>query len=104
MTKENNTNLQLTVDEIIATLQRTSLTTVLVEGTDDVMIYRWIEDEIGITKANFMPCGGRRNLIEIFERRSEYPNVKVIYVADKDSYIYTSTPEEYNEIIWTNGE
>ncbi|PDS22184.1 DUF4435 domain-containing protein [Flavobacterium branchiophilum] len=103
MTKENNTNLQLTVDEIIATLQRTSLTTVLVEGTDDVMIYRWIEDEIGITKANFMPCGGRRNLIEIFERRSEYPNVKVIYVADKDSYIYTSTPEEYNEIIWTNG-
>ena len=95
--------LELTVDEIIATLKRTSLTTVLVEGRDDVMIYRWLEDEIGVHNASFMPCGGRSKLINIFERRSEFPMSKVIFVADKDSYIYTSTPKEYDEIIWTNG-
>ncbi|ACU07475.1 hypothetical protein FIC_01025 [Flavobacteriaceae bacterium 3519-10] len=103
MIKENSMTLELTVDEIIATLQRTSLITVLVEGTDDVMIYRWIEDEIGVLNANFMPCGGRKKLIEIFERRSEFSGSKVIFVADKDSYIYTKVPEEYDEIIWTNG-
>lgn len=95
--------LELTVDEIVATLKRSSLTTVLVEGTDDVIIYRWIEDEIGVHNANFMPCGGRGKLIEIFNRRHEFPNSKVIYVADKDSYIYSNIPEEYNDIIWTNG-
>jgi len=95
--------LELTVDEIISTLKRSSLTTVLVEGVDDVMIYRWIEDEIGIHNASFMPCGGRKNLIEIFERRNEFPYSKVIFIADKDAYVYTSVPEKYNEIIWTNG-
>lgn len=95
--------LELTIDEIIATLQRSSLTTVLVEGRDDVVIYRWLEDEIGVQNANFMPCGGRSKLIDIFNRRNEFENSKVIFVADKDSYIYTSTPQEYDEIIWTNG-
>jgi len=95
--------LDLTVEEIIATLQRTSLTTVLVEGTDDMMIYRWIEDEIGIHNADFLPCKGRDNLIKIFNRRNEFPNAKVIFIADKDTYIYTNTPQNLNEIIWTNG-
>lgn len=95
--------IDLTVDEIIATLQRTSLTTILVEGTDDMMIYRWIEDEIGVHKADFMPCKGRDNLIKIFNRRNEFSNAKVIFVADKDTYIYTNTPEHLKDIIWTNG-
>lgn len=95
--------IDLTVEEIIATLQRTSLTTVLVEGTDDMMIYRWIEDEIGIHNADFLPCKGRDNLIKIFNRRNEFPEAKVIFIADKDTYIYTNTPQDLEEIIWTNG-
>ena len=95
--------LELTVEEIIATLQRTSLTTVLVEGTDDMIIYRWIEDEIGVHNADFMPCKGRENLIKIFNRRNEFPDAKVIFVADKDTYIYTNIPQELDDIIWTNG-
>jgi hypothetical protein len=95
--------LELTVDEIIETLKRSSLTTVLVEGTDDVMIYRWIEDEVGIHNANFMPCGGRKNLIDIFKRKDEFPNSKVVFVADKDTYIYSTIPIELTDIIWTNG-
>ncbi len=95
--------LELTVDEIIETLKRSSLTTVLVEGIDDVMIYRWIEDEIGIHNANFFPCGGRDNLLQVFERRNEFSNLKTIFVADKDAFVYVNPPENYNEIIWTNG-
>ncbi len=95
--------LELTVDEIIETLKRSSLTTVLVEGVDDVMIYRWLEDEIGIHNANFFPCGGRNNLLEIYERRAEFSELKTIFVADKDAYVYINPPEEYNDVIWTNG-
>lgn len=95
--------LELTVDEIIETLKRSSLTTVLVEGVDDVMIYRWLEDEIGIHNANFFPCGGRNNLLEIYERRAEFSSLKTVFVADKDAFVYINPPEKYNEVIWTNG-
>lgn len=95
--------LELSIDEIIATLKRSSLTTVLVEGVDDVMIYRWLEDEIGIHKANFLPCGGRDNLLQIYNRRNEFSNIKCVFVADKDAFVYINPPNEYSEVIWTNG-
>lgn len=95
--------LELTIDEIVATLKRSSLTTVLVEGVDDVMIYRWLEEEIGISNANFFPCGGRDMLLQVFERRNEFKDLKTVFVADKDTYVYLHTPESYKEIIWTNG-
>jgi len=95
--------LELTVDEIIDTLKRSSLTTVLVEGVDDVLIYRWIEDEIGIVNANFLPCGGRDKLLQIFDRRAEFSELKTVFVADKDTFVYVNPPEKYSEIIWTNG-
>jgi hypothetical protein len=96
-------SLDLTVDEIIETLKRSTLTTVLVEGKDDILIYRWIESEIGVVNANFFPCGGRDRLLQIFERRSEFPDLKAIFVADKDAYVYVNPPENLAEIIWTNG-
>lgn len=95
--------LELTVDEIVETLKRSSLTTVLVEGKDDVMIYRWIEDELGIQNASFFPCGGRSNLLKVYERRNEFSQLKTIFVADKDAFVYINPPAEYSEIIWTNG-
>lgn len=95
--------LDLTVDEIVDTLKRSSLTTVLVEGSDDVLIYRWIEDEIGIVNANFFPCGGRDKLLQVYARRSEFPDITTVFVADKDSFVYINPPKEYENIIWTNG-
>lgn len=96
-------SLELTVDEIVNTLKRSCLTTVLVEGKEDVLIYRWLEDEIGIVNANFFPCGGRDKLLQVFARRDEFSDLKTVFVADKDAYVYINPPEEYHEIIWTNG-
>ncbi|MDF0717299.1 DUF4435 domain-containing protein [Muricauda sp. 334s03] len=96
-------SLDLTVEEIVETLKRSSLTTVLVEGKDDVIVYRWLEDEIGITNASFLPCGGRDKLLQIYERRNEFSDISVVFVADRDAYVYINPPEEYDEIIWTNG-
>jgi len=95
--------LNLTEDEIVEYLKRSSLTTILVEGKDDMIIYRWIEEEIGIDNANFMSCGGRDRLLKVFNRRAEFNHIKTIFVADKDAFVYDVVPEELNEIIWTNG-
>ena len=96
-------SLELSVDEIVETLKRSSLTTVLVEGKDDVLIFRWLEDEIGIVNANFFPCGGRDKLMQVFERRDEFPDLSTVFVADKDAFVYVNPPDEYSDIIWTNG-
>lgn len=96
-------DLELSVDEIVETLKRSSLTTVLVEGKDDEMIYRWIEDEVGVVNASFFPCGGRDKLLQVFERRNEFLNIKTVFVADKDAFVYVNPPNRYNEILWTNG-
>lgn len=96
-------SLHLTEDEIVETLKRSSLTTVLVEGKDDMIIYRWIEEEIGIQNANFLSCGGRDRLLKVFNRRNEFNHIKTVFVADKDCFVYDKTPENLNEIIWTNG-
>lgn len=93
----------LTEDEIIAALKKTSLTTVLVEGGDDIIIYRWVEEEIGTINVSFLPCQGRDKLLRIYLRKNEFKNKKVIFIADTDSFLYNGIPIYYNEIIWTEG-
>lgn len=97
--------VKLTVDEIITVINRTSLPTILVEGQDDVAaLYRWIEDKILDVNANVMECYGRNNLIKIYERKSEIKkNKKVVFLADRDMWLYTRVPPEYKSIIFTQG-
>lgn len=96
-------NVQLTPDEIIANLQDTHIPTVLVEGNYDFTIYQKLQEKIGILEVNFMPCGGRTALLKIFERRSEFPNKKVIFIADKDLWVFTKVPDEYQDVFFTLG-
>ncbi len=94
----------LTVDELVSTLKHSNLTTVLVEGDDDVIVYRWIEEKIGVINATVLPCEGRNNLLAVYKRRSEFSHLKTVFVADKDMWIFTAIPAEYsNNIIWTTG-
>jgi hypothetical protein len=93
----------LTPDEIIATLQRSALPTILVEGPDDVVIYRWVEAKIAATNADVLPCGGRPGLLSVFERRHEFPHAKVTFIADRDMWVFCGVPPAYKEIVFTDG-
>ena len=92
-----------TVEELIGTIKRSSQPTVLVEGPDDMSIYRWMQGQIGPLKADFLPCGGRTALLEVFKRRTEFAGKKVVFLADQDMWLFTSIPPEYADIIWTEG-
>lgn len=92
-----------TVDELVATLKHTNLRTVVVEGPDDVKIYRGLEDIIGSLDASFLECYGRIQLLSLFSRRSEFPSAKVCFVADQDMWIFASVPSDYSDVIFTNG-
>jgi hypothetical protein len=93
----------LTTDELVATLQRSTLPTILVEGTDDIVIFRWIERLISVTNADILPCGGRTNLFAVYERRAEFAHQKTVFLADKDMWVFSAIPDRYVDIIFTHG-
>ncbi len=93
----------LTPDIIIETLKRSSLPTILVEGKDDFIIYRKFQDKIGARYVSFLICGGRNTLLKIFDRKDEFSNKKVMFIADKDMWVFSLIPEKYKDIFFTKG-
>jgi hypothetical protein len=96
-------NAVLTIDELVAVLQRSSLPTVLVEGEYDLLVYRRFEKIIGSGRADFLPCGGRDMVLAMYERRAEFSNIKSCFVADNDMWLFTGVPRGYGELIRTHG-
>ncbi len=94
----------LTAEIIIETLKRSNLNTVLIEGVDDVDIYRTLEDYLELDDISFFECQGRSNLLKVFERRSEL-NDNVLFLCDSDLWIIFGKPTEYNDkqLISTEG-
>ena len=93
----------LTVEELVATLRNSDLPTVIVEGQDDMRIYRWVEERLGSRTANVLPTGGRPNLLSVYERRREFLDLPVAFVADQDMWLFSGIPTEYGGVIWTEG-
>lgn len=96
----------LTEEEIISTLGRTNLPTLLVEGVDDAYIYRSLEDQIGVGAGSILICSGRGVLISIFRKRHTidlFKHGKLAWLADLDMYRYTQPPDDLKGIIFTSG-
>ena len=92
-----------TVEELVAALRRSALPTVLVEGQEDMRIYRWVEARLGNRAANVLPTGGRDKLLSVYERRQEFSNLPVAFVADRDMWLFSGIPSNYDGVIWTEG-
>lgn len=95
--------LDMTVDELVSTLRRSELPTVIVEGEDDMRIYRWVEAHVSNQKAHVQPVGGRKTLLSVYKRRNEYAHLPVAFVADRDMWLFSGIPPAYHNIIWTKG-
>lgn len=90
-------------DELISAINNSSEPYIIVEGLDDVMIYRWILDDINCT-AMLEPRYGCGGVKKIFNRRREIKNPKVVFICDKDKIVYTNAiPDGYKEMIYTEG-
>lgn len=96
---------QLTKDEIVASLKRTNVPTLLVEGKDDIHVYRHLIDAIDEPLLSIIACGDRDVLFKVFKevKELELSGKKIVFIADKDNFIYMGIPEEYKDIIFTDG-
>lgn len=93
----------LSIDEIVETLKRTSLPTVLCEGIIDLAVLRHVEEASGAVGASFLECGGKTRILTLFERRQEYPGARVCYLVDQDDWIFTGIPARYSDVLCTWG-
>lgn len=96
-----NQDIRYTVDELIGMLNHSSYPTILVEGIDDVRWYRCFEQEF-YGNAKVFQVGGRSVLFNLYERHHEIIS-NVVYLADRDMYVFGRTPEMYRNIIFTKG-
>lgn len=96
---------QMTVDEIVATLKHSNMPTLIVEGDDDVIVFRRLEERSGNLELSVMQAGGRKSLLQIFERISEIENKRLFFIADRDLWVLTGIPPKYNSesIAFTDG-
>ena len=106
MATTNRTENDITVDEVLALLKRTSLPTVVVEGADDMIIYRTFEEGLSHLGVSVLPVGGRQKVLEIFSRKGEVPaSVRLIFIADQDVWVNIGIPLAFRDesLIFTNG-
>lgn len=95
-----------TTDEVVALLSKSSLPTVVIEGNDDVVVYRKMEEIFFESGLSVLPVGGRKNVLKIFDQLSEISTRKnLAFIADRDLWVVSSVPEEYvsKQIIFTEG-
>ena len=95
--------LNPTVDELVSTLRRSRLPTIVVEGKEDMQIFRWMEDMLEVPEADILGVGGRLNLLAVYDRRNEFAHLPVAFIADRDKELFTQLPKGYEGIIWTQG-
>lgn len=96
----------LSPDEIIAVLRNSSLPTVIVEGSDDIIIFRRLEQIYRRNFVSVLHAGGREAILRVFSRRLELPtHLPIVFIADRDLWVIGGVPADYetNEIILTDG-
>lgn len=96
----------VTADEIIASLSRSTLPTVIVEGGDDMIVFRKLEEVLERFAVDVLAAEGRNTLLELFDRRGEIRKSEAtVFVADKDKWVYASIPAQYvaEELVFTDG-
>jgi len=96
----------LTVDELFATLSHSFLPTVVVEGNDDLIVFRRLEQEFASVDLSVFPVGGRENVLGLFDKKAMLPNEhNFAFIADLDSWIVTGVPTKYqsDRLLFTTG-
>ena len=93
---------EISATELVATIERSSLLTVLVEGRDDMSIYDGLYAWNGLV--SIVQTQGRCTLLKTFIAAKEKGLLdKCVFIADRDLYVFEGIPTEYEEIIFTTG-
>ena len=93
----------MTPDRLVGVIKHSQKLCIVVEGKEDVIIYRELTKRIGILEVILLPSGGRDKLFQVYERRNEFTQIPVVFIADQDMWLFSGIEPGYDDVIWTNG-
>ncbi|ELW9533095.1 TPA: DUF4435 domain-containing protein [Enterobacter roggenkampii] len=100
----SSSKVRPTIDELFALLKNTSIPTILVEGKDDIVFYRRIENDLDDIGIDMLPAGNKWSVLQLRERIINDPiTAPVAFVVDKDLWVYFGSDEGFDDVITTEG-
>jgi hypothetical protein len=91
-----------TADELLETIRRSNLPTLVVEGVQDVRALRHIEEATGLI-GSILQCGGRTAALHIHDRIEDFLSIPIVFMLDRDLSVLRSVPRRSHRIVWTWG-
>lgn len=94
-----------TVNELFEALKRTNLPTVLVEGKDDIVFYRKVEEELRPLGVDMLSAGNKDAVLELYKKIKDiHTHSPVLFIVDNDLWVHSpSDSDAYVDIIKTDG-
>lgn len=98
-----------TLENLVDILRFSNKPNIIVEGQDDEIIYRTLVERLGKFGVGFFSAGSKDILLHLYEELAEYENAgdfrhaPVAFIADRDMWLFRGIPNQYDDIIWTEG-
>ena len=98
-----------TLEDLVIELRLSNKPNIIVEGKDDKIIYGTLVERLGRFHVGFFSAGSKDTLLQLYEELSEYENAgdfrhaPVAFIADRDMWLFRGIPDQYDDIIWTEG-
>lgn len=84
------------VSEIIGTIKNSDLLNVIIEGKDDIFVYRKLEKIYFDHDLALIAAGCRSNVLKVFQEIKNTEHFEnCIFIVDQDKWIIDGIPEEY---------
>lgn len=94
-----------TTEELIESLKRTKIKTIVVEGGDDVEVLRDLESKL--TRhcgfVDFYYAGDKLSVLRIWEQKATFPEAMIGFLVDSDLWLFNSEREKYPKVVFTHG-
>lgn len=97
---------EISLEELVATLKRSRLPTVVVEGVNDILVYSCLEYLYQAELLSVISAGSRSNVLKIFEIRDQIRNIPCLsFIVDRDLWVFTGVPSQYQHpsLVLTEG-
>ena len=100
----SNNKPRATVEELFELLKRTELPTVLVEGKDDIIFYRRIEENLSEVGVDILPAGNKHAVLQLRDMLSgEAVKNTIVFIVDNDLWVHTESANDAEELITSEG-
>ena len=98
-----------TLENLVIALRLSNKPNIIVEGKEDEIIYKTLVERLGRFDVDFLSAGSKDMLLHLHgelsdcENSGDFRHAPVAFIADRDMWLFRGIPNQYDDIIWTEG-